>query len=65
MVAIQTVKPFDVTYKLMNAQFKLVDSINFEEPYVLMTELHITSPWRLLIIGSHFNPVCVCVCVCV
>lgn len=55
-VTIQTVKPFDATYKLMNAKFKLVDSINFEEPYMLMTELHILSPWQLLIISSHFNP---------
>ena len=63
VVTIQTVRPFDVTYKLMNTKFKLIDTINFEEAYVVMTELHITSPWQLLIIGSHFNSVCVCVCI--
>ena len=54
---IQTVKPFDVTYKLMNKKFKIIDTIGFDEPFILMTEIFCTSPWQLLIVGSHFNPV--------
>jgi len=52
---VQTVKPFDVTYKLMNSKFKPIDTIGFDEPFILMTEIHCTSPWQLLVVGSHFN----------
>lgn len=64
---IQTVKPFDVTYKLMNKKFKIIDTIGFDEPFILMTEIFCTSPWQLLIVGSHFNPVlshCNSFCIC-
>ncbi len=51
----ETVKPFEFTYRLMNMNFKIIDSVNFEEPFVLLTEIHCTSPWQLLIVGSHFS----------
>ena len=41
----------------MNKKFKIIDTIGFDEPFVLMTEIFCTSPWQLLIVGSHFNPV--------
>lgn len=54
---VQTVKPFDVTYRLLSTQLKALDTISLEEPFLLMMEIHSQSPWQLLIVGSHFNQV--------
>ena len=61
----QTVKPFDVTYKMLNAKLQPLDSIFIGEPFVLMIELQSTSPWQLHIVKSFFTQVCVCMCMCV
>ena len=51
------VRPFDVTYKLMNTRFRPMEAVSIGEPFVLMTEVNFTSPWQLRIIGSRFNQV--------
>ena len=56
-----TVKPFDVTYKLMSTKFKVVDSVSFDEPFLLVTEIHCLSPWKLYIHNSSLNLVRMCI----
>ena len=55
-----TVKPFDVTYKLMSTNFKIIDLVSFDEPFLLVTEIHCLSPWKLYIHNSSLDLVCVC-----
>ena len=64
---LQITKPFDLAYKLMNMRFKPTDYVLYDEPFVLVTEIHCTSPWQLHIAASQFHPVCEvkCVSVCV
>jgi hypothetical protein len=52
---VTTIKPFDVTYKLMNTKFKAIDVVNFDEPFVLVTEIHCLSPWKLYIDNTSFH----------
>ena len=50
-----TVKPFDVTYKLMNVRSKVIDVVSFDEPFILVTEIHCLSPWKLYIHSSNLD----------
>lgn len=54
----EIVKPFELVYKLMNTKFKLIESIGYGSPFILMTEVSCTSPWQLLIVEAKFEPVC-------
>jgi hypothetical protein len=54
-VPVTTVKPFEVTYKLMSTKLKVIDAVNFDEPFLLVTEIHCLSPWKLLIHSSSLD----------
>ena len=46
-----------MVYKLMTTEFRPMDTIAYNSPFILMTELSSTSPWDLLIVDSKFEPV--------
>ena len=48
-------KPFDVTYRLMSTKFKVIDAVSFDEPFILVTEIHCLSPWKLYIHNSSLD----------
>jgi hypothetical protein len=52
---VSTVKPFDVTYRLMSTKFKVIDAVSFDEPFILVTEIHCLSPWKLYIHNSSLD----------
>ena len=54
---IEIVKPFELVYKLMSTKFKHIESISYGSPFILMTELSCTSPWKLFVVESNFEPV--------
>lgn len=54
----ETVKPFELVYKLMTTKFKLIEAISYGSPFILMTEVSCTSPWQLLVVEAKFKPVC-------
>lgn len=70
---IQITKPFDMAYKLMNVRFKPTDYVLYDEPFIIVTEIHCTSPWQLHIAASQIHPVsiasvrysCHVMCACV
>ncbi len=51
----EIVKPFELVYKLMTTKFKLIDSVNYNSPFILMAELSCTSPWQLFIVESKLE----------
>jgi hypothetical protein len=46
-------------YKLLSTDFKPLGAyqVVYDEPFVLMTEIHCTSPWQLIIQSSQFHQV--------
>lgn len=56
---IKIAKPFDMIYKLLSTDFKPLGAyqVVYDEPFVLMTEIHCTSPWQLIIQSSQFHQV--------
>ena len=62
---VKIAKPFDMIYKLLSTDFKPLGTyqIVYDEPFVLMTEIHCTSPWQLIIQSSQFNQVYNCTCI--
>lgn len=57
-VSIQCVKPFELAYKLLSTSFQTIDSLIYEQPFVLVTEVQCTSPWQLNIVSSQLDQVC-------
>lgn len=60
---VEVVKPFDLVYKLMTTRFKQVDTVSCGSPFILMTEISCTSPWKLLIVESVLKPVLLWMCI--
>ncbi len=56
-VTIQSAKPFKLVYKLMSTSFQLIESVIYEQPFVLVTEVQCTSPWQLSIVSSQLEQV--------
>ena len=56
---VKIAKPFDMIYKLLSTDFKPLGAyqVVYDEPFVLMTEIHCTSPWQLIIQSSQFHQV--------
>ena len=56
---VKIAKPFDMIYKLLSTDFKPLGTyqVVYDEPFVLMTEIHCTSPWQLVIQSSQFHQV--------
>ena len=46
-------------YKLLSTDFKPLGAyqVVYDVPFVLMTEIHVTSPWQLVIQSSQFHQV--------
>ncbi len=56
-MTIQSAQPFELVYKLMSTSFQLIESVIYEQPFVLVTEVQCTSPWKLSIVSSQLKQV--------
>lgn len=46
-ISLTTVTPFDINVKLNSMKFETLESVHADEPFLLLSEISVTSPWKL------------------
>lgn len=54
-ITLTTVTPFEVSVKLNSLKFEQIESIQIEEPFLLLPELKCTSPWAVELQSSRLQ----------